>query len=235
MERAIFSEALEAIEARSRVLRDYRYEGVAFRPDPPHEVHFRYALKQPKMLRADVDELATSFVFDGRTLSILDHGHKQAVRQDLTALDDGAAAGALHQFFHDYSSEGWKPPLLRPDLEANRAVRERQADGTFHWLVETQLDDAALAFVRYELRAPTADFVKKEFVDKAGTVVASIEVKNEHHDAQSGLHFPSVWELASGQNRFRVELRDIHINEGLGPAHFEAAVPAGYSLKEIQR
>lgn len=234
-ERAALSDVLEAIEARSRALRDYRYEGTAFRPDPPHEVHFRYALKQPKLIRADVDELSTTFLFDGRTLSILDHGHKQAVRQALAALDDGAVAGVLHRFFHDYSCEGWKPPLLRPDLEANRAVRHKRDDGTSSWLIETRIEDETLAIVRYELRAPTADFMKKEFIDRTGAVVASTEVKAEHHDVSSGLRFPSTWELASGDNRFRVELRDIHVNEGLGPERFEAAIPADYSVQELGR
>lgn len=233
--RGVLGEALEALEARSRALQDYRYEGTAYRNEAPRELHFRYALQQPKRLRADVEELSTSFVFDGVTLSILDHGHQQAVRQDLTALDDGAAAAALHQFFHDYSCEGWRPPLLRPDLRANRAFRHRREDGTSSWIVETEVEDESLARVRYELRVPTADFVKKEFVDRAGAVVASVEVRAEHRDAKTGLRFPSSWELASGESRFRVELRDIHINEGLGRQHFDAAIPEGYSVKELGR
>lgn len=235
VERATLSEALEAIEARSRVLQDYRYEGTSYLQDPPRELHFRYALKQPKRVRADVEELASSFIFDGRTLSSLDHGHEQAVRQDLEALDDGAVAGILHYFFNDYSCEGWRPPLLRPDLKANRAVRQRREDGTWSWIVETDVEDESLARVRYELRAPTADFVKKEFVDRSGAVVASVAVKAEHYDARTGLRFPSTWELASGENRLRVELRDIHINEGLGPEHFDATIPESYAVKEMGR
>lgn len=229
------SDVFTALTNRSTLVRDYRYAGEATNLGGGQKVTFRYLLKQPRMIRADVDGIDTSFVFDGKHLAIIDRGQKKVLRQDLSKTDEVTVMASLHQFFGDYVVEGYKPPVTRPKREENRAALEKGDDGEPRWVLVTELEDADLKEVRYTLRAPTADFLKKEFIAKDGSVYASTTVLKEHKDERTKLSFPTSWEHKGPQRSYRVELHDVVVNEGLTQEPFTIAVPDGFTLQDIGR
>ncbi len=231
----ILSDVFTALSDRQKLVRDYRYAGEATSAAGGQKVAFAYKLKQPRMIRADVSGIDTSFIFDGKHLAIVDRGQKKVLRQDLSKTDEVTVMSSLHQFFGDYVCEGWKPPVTRPVQEENLAVLEKSPEGEPRWVLITKIDDAELKEVRYTLRAPTADFLKKEYIAKDGSVFASTTVLKEHKDERTKLSFPASWEHKSPQRGYRVELTDIVVNEGLTQDPFVIAVPDGFTLQEIGR
>lgn len=229
------SDAFTALTDRAKLVRDYRYEGEAVNLAGGQKINFTYRLKQPRMIRADVTGIDTSFIFDGQQLAIVDRGQKKLLRQDLSKTDEVTVVASLHQFFGDYVCEGWKPPLTRPKKEENVALLEKSETGEPRWVLITALDDDVLKEVRYTLRAPTADFLKKEFIAKDGSVFASTTVLKEHKDERTKLSFPTSWEHKSPQRNYRVDLTDVAINQGLTAEPFAIAVPEGFTTQEIGR
>lgn len=155
----ILSDVFTALSDRQKLVRDYRYAGEATSVAGGQKVTFTYKLKQPRMIRADVSGIDTSFIFDGKHLAIVDRGQKKVLRQDLSKTDEITVMSSLHQFFGDYVCEGWKPPVTRPVQEENVARLEKSPEGEPRWVLITKIDDAELKEVRYMLRAPTADFL----------------------------------------------------------------------------
>jgi outer membrane lipoprotein-sorting protein len=227
------SDALTSLSDRAKLVRDYAYSGEATSLEGGQAVRFAYKLKQPKMLRADVEGIDTSFVFDGTSLAILDHGRKQVLKQDLTKVPEVDAVAALHQIFGDYVCEGWKPPLTRTKADENAATLGKSEAGEPVWVLVTAIDDKDLLEVRYTLRAPTADFLKKEWIAKDGSVFASTLVLQEHRDEGTKLSFPLAWEHKSPQRSYRVQLEGVAINEGLAAEPFTIVAPEGFTLREV--
>jgi outer membrane lipoprotein-sorting protein len=228
------SDAVTAIAERTKKVRDYRYRGVATNlAGPGGAMKFTYQLKQPQMLRADLEDINTTFLFDGKQLAVIDGGQKKVLKQDLSKKDEVTIVTTLHQMFGDYVCEGWKPPLLRTKKGETAGKVEKREDGAFYWVLSTALDDADLKEVRYTLRAPHADFVKKEWVRKDGSIFAYTEVKEEHRDERTKLSFPLAWEHKDARRHYRVAVSDIELNKGLTPEPFEIKVPEGFSLQEL--
>lgn len=229
------SDVFKALAERQKLVRDYRYTGEATSLGGGEKVAFRYLLKQPRMVRADVEGIDTSFVFDGQHLAIIDRGQQKVLRQDLSKTDEVTVMSALHQVFGDYVVEGYKPPVTRPKQDENRAYLEKSESGEPRWVLVTELDDEELKEVRYTLRAPSADFVKKEFIKKDGSVHASTTVLKEHRDERTRLSFPTSWEHKSPQRGYRVDISEIAVNEGLTQEPFTIAVPEGFTVQDIGR
>lgn len=226
------SDARTAIAERTKKVADYRYRGTATTLDGGEKAEFTYQLKQPGMLRADIEGIDQSYVFDGQNLVVIDRKGKRVVKRDLKKMGDLAVVTTLHQFFGDYACEGWKPPLLRTKKGLNAGAVEKEDQGLV-WVLTTPVDDKDLKEVRYTLRAPTADFLKKEWIAKDGSLWASTAVLEEHKDERTGLSFPKTWEHKGPQRKYRVELRDIEINKGLPGEPFVAKAPEGFSIQEV--
>lgn len=229
---AVVTDAMAAVADRLRVVSDYSYEGVAENLDNGEKVTFSYALRQPRMLRADVKEMQTSFIFDGTNLAVIEGANKRVLRQDLSKKDEVTIVGALHQMFESYSVEGWRPPMLRTKREA-LSGRVETGEGGPVWVITSALDDPDLKEVRYYLRPPRADFVKKEFVAKDGSVVASSTVLEEKLDEKTRLRFPIAWEHRDARRRYRVRLSETQVNPGLGPERFQIKAPEGFAVEEV--
>lgn len=227
------SDVFTALGERQKLVRDFRYAAEATNAGGGEKLAFRYFLKQPRMLRADAAGLDTSFVFDGQHLAIIDRGQRTVLRQDLSKTDEVTVMSSLHQVFGDYSVEGYRPPLTRPKQEENRAFLEKGEGGEPRWVLVVELEDADLKEVRYTLRAPTADFLKKEFIQKDGSVYASTTVLKEQKDERTRLSFPTAWEHKSPQRSYRVDVSELVINEGLTQEPFTIEVPEGFTMREI--
>lgn len=227
------SDVFTALGERQRLVRDYRYAGEATSLGGGEKASFRYMLKQPRMVRADLENIDTSFIFDGQHLAIVDRGQKQMLRQDLSKTDEVTVMTALQQVFGDYTVEGYRPPVTRPKQEENRAYLEKSESGEPRWVLVVGLDDADLKELRFTLRAPTADFLKKEFIKKDGSVYASTVVLKEQKDERTRLSFPLSWEHKSPQRSYRVDLSELVLNEGLTLEPFQIALPEGFTLREV--
>jgi outer membrane lipoprotein-sorting protein len=234
------SDVQTSVAERTKKIADYAYSGTATTLDGGESVAFSYRLKQPGMLRADIAGIDQSYIFDGQHLAVIDRANKRVLKRtfnkggDSKGSEDGlAVVTALHQFFGDYACAGWKPPLLRTKAGQNSATLTKLPSGERVWVLTTLLDDADLKEVRYTLRFPQADFLKKEWIKKDGGLWASTEVVEEHRDERTKLRFPKVWEHKGPQRKFRVEIKDIEINQGLSPELFIVTAPEGFTVQEV--
>ena len=219
-------DAVEAVAARPAPVRDYALAGEVTSPTGD-VVHFTVDMKQPRSMKAVLVEQQKTVVFDGKTLTLIDDRAKTVVAQDLAALPETGQLALLHAIFSPFLCEGWRAPLLR-------AGKQQVARGVFagepRWTFDIPIDDDTLSKDRLTLRAPKADFVSRETLDKAGTVVAATRVTEEHTDAATGLSFPKRWERTDATGTTRYALTRIAINQGIEVARFDARAPAGSSL-----
>jgi outer membrane lipoprotein-sorting protein len=233
----VVSDVLNAVADRTKLLRDYTYSGVATTLiEGGQSVEFTYALKQPGMLRADVPGINQSFLYDGKMMGIIDRSNKRLLRQDMEAKgkkDPAGVIAAIHTIFGDYVCEGWEPPMLRTGKGKNTGKVEKGEAGEVRWIVSTSVDDADLKEVRYTLRAPKADFISKEWINKDGTVFAATRMLEEHTDERTKLSFPKVWEHSSPSRRYKVEIKDIAINGGLTAERFQVVPPEGFTVQKV--
>lgn len=226
------SDVLAAISDRLAKVSDYHYRGVAENIADGQKLHFSYTLSQPQRLRADLEGAETTFLFDGVWLAVIDRPNQRVLKQDLTKKDEATLIATLHQMFGSYSVEGWRPPLLRTSREALSGHKAQDGRGPL-WVVAADVEDEALAEVRYYLRPPRADFVKKEYIDKDGSVVSYAKVLEEYTDERTGLRFPIAWEHKDARRHYRVRLEAPAVNQGVDPARFAVEVPGGFTVQEF--
>lgn len=229
----LLSDLSAALLARGERLRDFSYRGVLTREADGARVVFLFEGAQPGRVRVRLESPPVEFRFDGRFLVLVDESEHRILRRDLGTLDEATRLLALHQTFDVYSIEGWRAPMLRGDPARMQARAREDATGP-HWILETPLDDDTLAFVRYEFRAPRGDFLKKEFITKAGTPLSSATVLEEWGDPRSGLRFPRAWEVQGSAGRYQVRLEDIQVNVGLSSDRWTAPAREGYTLSDLE-
>jgi outer membrane lipoprotein-sorting protein len=224
-------ETLAALAKRAEAVHDVRYDGVAKDLDSNQELQFAYASQQPRYLRASTlagGNEAARYVFDGTHLTAMDVAAKQGQRIDLHA-DEARLLETIHQVFTHFSVEGWRPPLLRPQLSKATLAKHQ---GEAVWLVRTPIDDKDIVAVEVMLRPRTADFLGMTYRNGTGAEVRSVVVNQEYKDAATGLSFPAQWTLrGAGQNQ-QLTLTNIRINQGIEAAFFDTSLPPGYASPE---
>jgi outer membrane lipoprotein-sorting protein len=226
--------ALAALQDRVKKISSYSLEGTITDVATGQVIHFSYALRQPQLLYARIEELDHTLVFDGTTILGLDGKNKAAMKQSLAAFDDGSKIAAVYQMFGQFVAEGWRPPLMRTDPKAmeGKIVNAPDPRTPPSWILTSKLDDDTIAAVRYELHAPKADFVKKEFVDKQGKVVAFTRVTEQLRDDRTQLSFPKAWEKDDASGHVKVALTKWAVNDEPPLERFQMTVPEGYTLQE---
>jgi hypothetical protein len=209
---------------RLAAVRDYALEGTVTDVASQATLRFRYAMQQPSFsageLLNDKGERTRAFIFDGKVLAIVDDATKTIVRQDLSNNEE-AMLLALHDIFSQFTCEGWRPPLLKPQgMTASRAGDDV--------VVDVPIADAAVASQRLTFAADGA-FKKKEILDKGQNVVVSTVVVEDVVDAGTKLRFPKAWRHTEGGSSQEVRLTSVAVNAGVDGTRFSTAVPAGFA------
>lgn len=226
-------QVMTQLEKRSKHLVDFSYRGVIENEDASETLHFSFWFQQPGKMKATLHEAALTYVFDGTWLSVVDHNKKRLLKQDLSVEDDGAQLLALHELFRQFSTDGWRAPLLRW-TDGALQMQEVEERGERFWELLSNLEDEQLAYVRYRFGAPYGDFVRKDFVDKNGDSIASTGVLKATRDPKTSLGFPVEWEQRNAQGLLRVRLSEWQINEGFGANFFSIQAPEGYEVQIMQ-
>ncbi len=226
--------ALAALQDRVKKVSSYSLEGTITDVASGQVVRFAYALRQPQLLYARIEEIDQTLVFDGTTILGLDGRNKAAMKQSLAGMDEGSKIAAVYQMFGQFVAEGWRPPLMRTDPKAleGKIVNAPDPRTPPSWILTSKLDDDTIAAVRYELHAPKADFVKKEFVDKQGKVVAFTHVTEHVRDDRTQLSFPKAWEKNDATGHVKVALTKWAVNDDPPLERFQPTIPEGYTLQE---
>jgi outer membrane lipoprotein-sorting protein len=224
--------ALAALQERVKKVTGYSLEGTITDVVTGQTVRFSYALRQPQLLYARLEELDQTLIYDGTVVTGIDGKNKAAMKQSLAGLDEGAKIGALYQMFGQFVAEGWRPPLMRTQALEGTIVNAKDARTPPSWILVSKLDDDAIAAVRYELAAPKADFVKKEFVDKQGNVVAFTKVLESVRDDATQLAFPKAWERKDASGHVKVLLTKWAVNDTPPLEKFTPVIPAGFTVQE---
>lgn len=212
-----------ALKSRMDTIHDVDVEGSI---DDGHgqRLAFRYAMQQPGFTAGELltptGERARAFVFDGKTLAILDDATKLAVKKDLAADEEGMLL-TLHDVFATFVCEGWRPPLLK--ATGTTAAR----DGDIVTLTSA-VGEGGVASQRVRVK-PDGAFVDKATLADDGRVLAGTTVLTEAKDAATGLTFPTSWRVTEGQETGTVTLSTWRINQGVPAARFSTATPAGYT------
>jgi outer membrane lipoprotein-sorting protein len=226
--------ALAALQDRVKKVGSYSLEGTITDVKSGQAVRFQYALRQPQLLYARIEELDQVLVFDGTTIFGIDHKNKAAMKQSLAGLDDGSKIAAVYQMFGQFVAEGWRPPLMRTDPTAleGKIVNAPDPRTPPSWILTSKLDDDTIAAVRYQLHAPKADFVQKEFVDKQGKVVAFTRVTEHVRDDRTQLSFPKAWEKNDATGHVKIALTKWAVNDEPPLERFQPTIPEGYTVHE---
>lgn len=227
-------DVLSAVGARGEALNDFRLDGELVTTnggEATQAVHFKYYQRQPKLLRLDVVEDKTHMTFDGQTLAIIKDDQKTAVKQSFAGQDPATQIITLHNAFGAFACEGWRPPTLSPK-SATATLSKDDNLGPI-WTIVQPLQDATLKEVRYILRAPKADFVSKETLNKAGDVVAYTRMLEEHKDSATNMTFPKKWTVKDAAKEYTVTLETIAINQGIDKGKFSVTPPEGYNVHNV--
>lgn len=224
-------DVLTAVGARGEALNDFRLDGELVTTGGGQPVHFKYYQRQPKLLRLDVVEDKTHMTFDGQTLAIIKDDQKTAVKQSFAGQDPATQIITLHNAFGAFACEGWRPPTLSPK-SATATLSKDEKLGPI-WTIVQPLQDATLKEVRYVLRAPKGDFIRKETFNKAGDVVAFTRMIEEHKDPATGMAFPKKWTVKDAAKEYTVSLESIAINQGIDKGKFSVTPPEGYNVHNV--
>lgn len=229
--------ALAALQDRVKKVTSYSLEGTITDVASGQTTRFSYALRQPQLLYARLEELDQTLIYDGSVVTGIDGKNKAAMKQSLAGLDEGSKVGALYQLFGQFVAEGWRPPLMRTDPGAleGKIVRAQDTRTPPSWILSSKLDDDTIAAVRYELAAPKADFVKKEFVDKQGQVVAYTKVLESVRDEATQLSFPKAWERKDASGHVKVQLTKWAVNDTPPIEKFTPVIPEGFTVQEAAK
>jgi outer membrane lipoprotein-sorting protein len=222
----IVAKALDVLGKRLTPVRDFAVEGEVVDRGTGQKLRFRTAMKQPSSWAAELVDPASStrlraFVFDGKTLAIVDDSTKTVVRQDLSTNPEQMLV-TLHEIFSQFVCEGWRPALVKPQ----GALGAANADAT--WTLTIPIVDEVLNSQRLVVRTD-GSFVKKELVDDHGAVVASTTVLEDWKDPSTGLSFPVRWTHTERGSMQEVTLTAKAVNVDVDAARFQTATPPGYA------
>jgi outer membrane lipoprotein-sorting protein len=220
---ALLAHTTAALKARLDAIHDIDVEGAVVDAQG-NSLRFTYAMQQPGFtvgeLRAADGARARAFVFDGKTLAIIDDATKLVVKKDLSADEEGMLL-TLHDVFASFVCEGWRPPLVKA------TGTTATVDGDIVTL-RTAVGEGGVSAQRVRLNKD-GTFIDKATLADDGTVLAETVVLHEAKDEDTGLTFPTSWRVREGQEAGTVTLSSWRINRGVNAARFQTATPAGYT------
>ncbi len=224
-DQSVVTAAIAAWNQRLGAVRDFAVEGEVSDVSSKQKLRFRYAMQQPTFSAGELLDgsgaRTRAFVFDGKVLAIIDDSTKTVIRQE--AAEEEQMLLALHEIFSQFVCEGWRPPLIKP--QGSTGMR----DGDQLVLTVPIVDDK-LQSQRLTLNAD-GSFVKKEILDKNGTVVANTTVLDTFVDAATRLSFPKSWSHSEGGSTQTLTLTKTAVNQGVDADRFSTAVPTGFSMR----
>ncbi|MCP4499843.1 MAG: hypothetical protein GY822_07765 [Deltaproteobacteria bacterium] len=227
------SDVMRALTDRTSQLTAIEVDGV-YRPKKEGGLvqHYTYLQRFPNFIRVDVKETKAHFIFDGTTLTLIKDDTKTVLQQKLDESDPAQAALLMRTYFGAFLTEGWRMPLLSPNLASARL--KTSTEKAPEWHVQMPVTGTQIEH-HYKLRAPKADFVGSEVRGKGGKVLKYIKVLEEYDDPGTRLHYPKKWEIKDNVEHAEIELLRIQINHDLPKDRFKPSWPADYTVREASK
>ncbi|HEY1097897.1 MAG TPA: hypothetical protein VGF99_03175 [Myxococcota bacterium] len=217
----------QQLNARLEAIHDFEVTETIVAADG-ETLRFRYSMQQPAFTAVEQlgegDARLRAFIFDGKTLAIVDDGAKTVVRQDLSQAQEQMML-TLHEVFSPFICEGWRPPLMRPAGGENGTVAV--VVGSTVELRTTVGTDGHRNVVVLD---NDGGFVLKQTTDASGAVVVGTTVTKSEVDAATKLRFPTAWnQLENGQVATSTTVNAWSVNQGVSAARFSTTTPSGYT------
>jgi outer membrane lipoprotein-sorting protein len=220
---ALFASVMQTQNKRLEAVHDVDVEGHIESGDG-HKLRFRYAMQQPAFSAGELlspeGARTRAFIFDGKTLAVVDDGTKTITRNDLSA-DEEQMLLTLHAVFSPFVCEGWRPPLLKP----NGTTATQHNDEV---VLSTAVGVEGVKLQRVSL-AKDGAFIGKETIADDGSVVGSTTVLESITDPATGLRFPKQWKMLEDGTSGTITLTSWRINEGVDASRFATTVPVGFT------